>query len=517
MTRPLLPRDLLRPQQLEIADLIRRHKALMVVLRMGGGKTGAVLTTLLDMLDRFEIRRVLVVAPLRVARDTWPDEVRAWEHTRLMSVAVAIGNKATREEAVDRKAEITVINFENLTWLYEYVGGARGWPFDCLVIDESSQFKAGKKRTTTTKSRGMRNVWVVVRKDNGKEVPEAPVFTDWQEAVAWIEDDGRPGLDLKKTKRMMTRVTKGGRLTRFGALARVRKKVDRVIELTGTPAPGGVHDLWGQVYLLDQGQRLGSTLTEFEDRYFTKNTYSYEIKPKPGAEAEIMSRIDDVMFSFPPPADLPEPTFVPVRVDLKPSVLDEYVRFKRNMVSEIHDVEAVSRGVLTMKLLQFANGSMYREDRSIAKIHDEKLGALDDLITRAAGDPMLVFYGFRFDLDEIRRIYPKAVLLSEDESAVRRWNNGEIKVLVAHPRSCAHGLNLQFGGHLGVWYGLTWSLELYQQANARLARPGQKHPVAMYQILANGTDDDRVLEVLEARNATQEDITEAVRLAIVNS
>ncbi len=468
MTR-LLRRADLRPQQRTIAQLVDEHRALMIVARMASGKTGAILTALRDLLDELDVKRVLVIAPLRVARDTWPEEIETWEHTRVLSVAVACGDKKARAAAVDSKAEIVVTNFESIVWLYEHVGGAPGWPFDAVVVDESSAFKAGKKRTTTTK---------------------------------------------RKNAKGRTVVTKGGKLTRFGALSRVRNRIKRVVLLTGTPAPNGVHDLWGQVYLVDQGVRLGSTITAFEERWFDKNAYTYEVKPRPGAEQEIMSRISDVMFELPPPADLPEPSFVPVPVCLSRQVLEEYARFKRTLVSEIHDVEAVSRGVLTMKLLQFANGSMYREDRSIAKIHDAKIEALDDLIARAAGDPLLVLYSFKFDLAEIKRIFPKTVCLNDGDDVVRRWNDGKIKLLAAHPRSCAHGLNLQFGGHLGVWYGLTWSLELYQQANARLARPGQKWPVAMYQILAEGTDDRRVLEVLDSRDATQESLTKAVRKSI---
>lgn len=253
MTR-LLRRSDLHPQQRTIAQLCRDHRALLIVARMGSGKTAATLTVLRDALDAFDVQRVLIVAPLRVAKDVWPEEIETWQHTRALSVAVALGAPAARARAVDAGAEITIINFENLTWLHEYVGGAKGWPFDCVVIDESSAFKAGKKRTTTSK---------------------------------------------RKNAKGRTVVTKGGKLTRFGALARVRNKIRRMILLTGTPAPNGVHDLWGQVYLLDQGARLGSTMTAFEQRWFEKNTYTYEVKPKPHAEQEIMAQISDVMFELP--------------------------------------------------------------------------------------------------------------------------------------------------------------------------------------------------------------------------
>lgn len=469
MNRPLLRRDQLRDQQISIIDLLGERKSALIVLPMAGGKTGAVLTLCLDLLNRLEARRILVVAPLRVARDVWPAEVAAWEHTRFISVGLAIGDPKKREAAVDSAPEITVTNFENLVWLHRHCG--QRWPFDTVIVDESSAFKAGKKRTSATKRKGA---------------------------------DGQ------------VRVSKGGNLTRFGALAKARSRIDRMILLTGTPSPNGVHDLWGQIYLIDQGRRLGATMSAFEARWFIKDPYSYDVRPRPGAEEDIMSRIADVMVSFPPPADLPEPVYVPIKVQLPHDVLGEYRNFKRKLVSEIHDVEAVSQGVLTNKLLQFANGSAYREDRSVAHIHDCKLDALSNLVEEAAGDPLLVFYAFKFDLDRIMKRFPYAVKLG-DENVVKDWNAGKIKILLAHPKSCAHGLNLQFGGHLAVWYGFTWSLELYLQANARLPRPGQKWPVAIYQIIAEGTDDQRLLDVLSDRNSTQEAITASVRRAIVDA
>lgn len=519
MNRPLLTRDDLRHSQVQIEKLVRSLPAVLIDSKMASGKTGATLAAIAEMLNRFDIQRVLVIAPLRVARDTWPEEVRTWEPSRFCSVAVAVGGEAERVAAIESDAEITVINFENLPWLVKRLGGAAGWKYDCVVVDESSQFKAGRKRTLPTTTKAPRKVWVVVRASDEQEIDDGPVFTGWREAVKWIntrnrkDEDGNK-IDLKQVTRIISKVNKGGNLTRFGALASVRKKIRRIILLTGTPAPNGVRDLWGQIYLLDQGKRLGSTISDFEGRYLIKNNYTYEVRVRPGAEEEITSRIKDVMYSIPPPADLPKPTMIPVKVQLPSEVLKEYRRFKRQMVSELHDVEAVNNGVLTQKLLQFSNGSMYREDRSIAKIHDAKLDAFDDLVKQAAGDPMLALYGFRFDLQEMRRLYPKAVLLSEDKDAIKKWSDGSIKLLLAHPASCAHGLNLQYGGHLGIWFGLTWSLELYQQANARLARPGQKWPVAMYQIISEGTDDQRVLDALESRGSTQDDISKAVRRSI---
>lgn len=422
---------------------------------MGRGKTGAALTAVRRLHDEFVIRHTLVIAPKRVAEETWPDEIAAWEHTAPLSLAVCVGTEAERRAALARRAEVTVINRENLPWLWATLRDGADWFFDCVIVDESSMFKAGKKRT------------------------------------------------------------KLRRLTRFGVLARARTMIDRIYLLTGTPAPNGLTDLWGQVYLIDLGQRLGRSQSAFLERWFDVDRYSYKVTPKPHAEREIMAAISDVMVSLPPVHLVEPPVFVPVRVQLPASAMKEYRRFERTLVSEAYDVEAVSRGVLTNKLLQFANGSMYREDGSVVAVHDAKLDALDDLIERAAGDPVLVFYGFRFDLDQIRKRHPDAVVLNEDPTAVRRWNAGEIKVLLAHPASCAHGLNLQYGGHIAIWFGLTWSLELYLQANARLPRPGQTNLVAIYQIIAEGTADEDVLRVLSYNEATQDAVTEAVRLRLV--
>lgn len=464
----LLSREDLRDQQHFIADQIRQRLIVLIVSAMGSGKTGATLTALRDLLDTLEATRILVVAPLRVAKDTWPTELETWAHTRCLSYAVCCGTEAQRRYALAKEAEITIINTENLVWLAREIGNASKWPWDTVVIDESSRFKAGKKRTAKTKVRGK---------------------------------DG------------IIRARSGGKMTRFGVLSAARKNIRRVIELTGTP--GELDDLWGQIYLLDQGERLGSDRDDFMGRWFDVNPYSRAIEPKGHAKDEIMAAIGDVMVSLPPLELVPPPVFIPIRVTLSPSTMAEYKRFQRTLVSELHDVDAVNKGVLTNKLLQFSNGSMYREDGSIAQVHTEKLDALDDLIERAQDDPVLVFYGFRFDLAEIRKRHPDAVVLNESDTAVADWNAGKIKLLLAHPASCAHGLNLQYGGHIAIWFGLTWRLELYLQANARLPRPGQQHVVAIYQIIAEGTTDERVLEALDRKEATQEAIIDCVRADIL--
>ena len=458
-----LSKSRMRQDQRFISGLIRSEPAKLIVAPMGRGKTGATLDAVKWLLDGFTILRVLVIAPKLVAQETWPDEIRRWRHTRVLRCAVAVGTEAQRRAAVARDAEITVINRENLVWLYRHLGSGLHWPYDCVIVDESSMFKAGK--TKTTKAR--------VKDAKGK-----------------------------------VKMRKGGNMTRFGVLAAIRQRIDRIYLLTGTP--GQLDDLWGQIYLVDQGRRLGLTRSAFEKRWFDRNQYTYEVKPRDYAETEIMSKVKDVMISLPPLELVPPPVFVPVKVHLPPKIMAEYRQFERTLFSQPYDVEAVSRGVLVNKLLQFANGSMYREDRSVVPVHTVKLDALDELLERADGDPMLIFYGFKFDLEAIRKRHPDAVVLNESKTAVRDWNAGKIRKLLAHPASCAHGLNLQFGGHLAAWFGLNWSLELYQQACARLPRPGQENLVAIYQIIAENTYDMKQLADLEADGATQDRLTSAV-------
>jgi len=453
----------MREQQRFITDVIIREPAKMIVSAMGSGKTAATLTAARHLLDTFEVQRVLVVGPKLVARETWKDEVLTWEHTACLSTAICVGTPAQRKAAIDADAEITVINRETLVWLWKHIGGIEGWRWDMLVIDESSMFKAGKKRTPKTRVRD------------------------------------------KKSGQMRTR--KGGQMTRFGVLAQARPKIKRVVALTGTP--GELLDLWGQVYLLDQGERLGHKREAYEARWFSKNQYTHEIKPFDHSEKEIMAAVDDLIVSMPALEIVPPPVFTTIPVDLSPSVMREYHAFRRTLVSEMYDVEAVNSGVLTNKLMQFANGSMYDEAGNTVPVHTEKLDALDELIERAAGENVLIFYGFRFDLEEIRKRHPDAIVLNECDTAVSDWNKGKIRKLLAHPASCAHGLNMQYGGHIAIWFGLTWSLELWLQANARLPRSGQKEIVSIYKIIARGTVDERAEAALESKGANQDRIIEA--------
>ncbi len=465
----LRPRSALRDQQQFMVDTIKEKEGSLIVSMMGSGKSGAALTAMLDLLAQGTVKRWLVIAPLRVAKDTWPDEIATWEHTQGVSFAVCVGAPAARKYALAKNAQITMVNREVLVWLSKELGSVENWPWDGVVIDESSMFKSAKKRTSKTKAK---------------------------------RADGTIA------------VRKGGKQTAFGVLTTARKKIKRIVLLTGTP--GQLLDLYGQIYLIDRGERLGATFEDYKARWFDENKYDRSIKPRSYAHDDIMDRIKDVMISLPALQLVEPPVHIPVKVELSDAVMTEYKRFKRTLVSDLHDVEAVNAGVLTSKLLQFAGGSMYREDRTIAAVHTAKLDALDDLIEQANGEPVLIFYGFKFSKEEILKRHPDAVVFNECDTAIKDWNDGKIKKLLMHPKSGGHGTNLQYGGHIAIWFDLTWSLELYLQANARLPRPGQKHIVAIYQILAEGTVDERVVEALDGKEANQQAIIDAVGAEIVS-
>lgn len=453
--------------QVYMAKAIKAKRTVLLSVDMGLGKTGATLTAVARLLKEFMIRKVLIIGPKYVAQETWPEEIGTWEHTHRIPYTVIKGTPAQRKKALSEKTKIHIINRENLPWLWSELGKSK-FDYDMIVYDESSRLKAGKKRTKTKK------------------------------------------------------------LSEFGALAKMRGSVDYVVELTGTVAPNGLKDMWGQSYILDLGERLGASRTSFEDRWFDKDYMGWDLTPKAHAEREIMGRMKDVMIGLRAEDHLKLPEIVPndLYVDLPPKALKEYKKFERTLVAESYDVEAVSRGVLTNKLLQFANGSLYREieeswprKRELVEVHDAKIAALESVMQEANGNPVLLAYSFQFDIEKIRRKFPKVVVVgqSDDDDWKKRWDSGSIPLLAAHPASIGHGLNLQYGGHISCWYGLTWSLELYQQFSQRLPRPGQKAPfVTQHHILARGTVDCDVLDVLKQKEVTQEAVTDTVRKRLLS-
>ena len=419
-------------------------------LGMGMGKTVVTLTAINELLfDRLEAARVLVIAPLRVARDTWAREAAKWDHLRHLRVSVVLGDAQERLAALERPADVYVINRENVPWLCETLFD---WPFDMVVIDELSSFKSVQAK-------------------------------------------------------------------RFKALRKVRGHIRRIVGLTGTPAPNGLIDLWPQIYLLDRGERLGKTVGAYRARYFTPDranghiVYSYRLLP--GADEAIQARIADVCMSLRKEdyLSLPGQLYETVEITPPPALLKQYRQFERDRIMEAMDgdgeIVALNAAALTGKLLQFANGAIYDDNGNSHLIHNLKLDALEDLIEAANGEPVLVFYAFKHDRDRImRRVSCRELVTSEDIDA---WNRKEIPVALAHPASVGHGLNLQEGGHIIIWFGLTWSLELYQQANERLNRPGQTHVCRIYHLVLKGTHDERVLAALERKDTSQRALIDALR------
>lgn len=432
---------------------IKKKRRCACFIDMGLGKTATALTAIVDLMDEFDIRRVLVVAPLRVAGKTWPDEVKKWEHLRHLRVRTAVGPQKARISAVcDKKADIVTINVDNLVWLEEILGKNR--PFDMIVVDESSMFK--------------------------------------------------------------NRATK-----RFKALVRLARSAHRVVLLTGTPAPNGYVDLWSQFYVLDGGERLYTAKTRYVETFFRQvDRDGHTFVLKKGAADVIHSRINDITVSM-KTADyllLPDRIDNVVEIELDPDMRNRYDEMEREAVIEIGDTEikGVTAAALANKLMQFANGRAYDEARAVHHLHDLKLDALREIVEEA-NEPVLVWYNFQSDRDAILAAFPQARTIKEGNRVIDDWNRGEVPILVAHPASGGHGLNLQHGGRIMVWYGLTWSLELYQQACARLHRQGQTKPVLNYHLIAKGTVDETVTQVLRRKDANQEALLSALKARLFMS
>lgn len=443
------------PHQEAGIDWIIDRPACALLWGMGTGKTVTTLTAI-DLLlnDYLEDGPVLVIAPKRVAENTWSKECQKWEHLQHLRVSRVMGTQHQRQAALLKKADIYVINRENVQWLVDSLQNC--WPFPIVIIDELSSFKSAQAK-------------------------------------------------------------------RWKALRRVRGRIRRIIGLTGTPRPNGIEDLWPEVYLLDQGERLGRTLGAFRSRFLLPEKMNghivYSYRPKDGAEAEVYDRLADICMSIRKEdvLSLPGQIYEDIELEAPPGLLKRYKQFERDKVLECLDedgeVVAGSAAALTNKLLQFANGAIYDMDGQVHELHDIKLDALEEMLEEAGGDPVLVLYAYKHDADRIRqRIKCRALDKPEDIDA---WNRGEIPVALAHPASIGHGLNLQEGGHIIVWYGLTWSLELYQQANERLNRPGQQHVCRVYHLILKGTHDERVLKSLKNKDIGQAAAIEALRLEIV--
>ena len=438
-------------------EFILSHPVAAILLQMGLGKSVITLTAMQELFRRGEIHKALVIAPLRVARDTWPEEIRKWDHLKDLNYTVAVGTADERRKALAVSPQITLINRENVPWLVEHLGNR--FDYDMVVIDELSSFK------------------------------------NWE-------------------------------AKRFRALMKVRPGVTRVVGLTGTPSPNGYMDLFAEYRVLDLGERLGRFITRYREAYFTPDRWGngqvFSWKLRPGADEAIFRKISDITVSMKSVDHLKMPECVlnnvPVHMDERET--SQYETLKEELFLRvlnrdgIKEIDAKNASVLCNKLSQMANGAVYTDDSEVVRIHDRKLDALEDLIEAANGNPLLVAYWYQHDNDRIRQRFPDVRVLKSSED-IRDWNAGKIPVAAIHPASAGHGLNLQAGGSTLVWFGLTWSLELYQQTNARLWRQGQKaETVVIHHLVTEGTIDERILQALKHKDRSQESLIDAVKAQI---
>ena len=444
------------PYQSYCISRILDTPALGLYLDMGLGKTAITLTAVSDLIyNRFQVRRCLIIAPKKVAEATWNMEAEKWEHLKHLRFSKILGTQQQRIRAACAAADIYIVNRENVVWLVDYF--RNDWPFDMVVIDESSSFK-------------------------------------------------------------------NSRAKRFKALTWIRPHVSRLIELTGTPAPNGLQDLWAQLFLLDGGQRLGRTVTGFRERYFSANTHgghftTYEAKAD--AQESIQQKIGDICVSMKSEdyLQLPDLVYDVVPVQLDPKAAKAYAEMEREMLLQIDEavIDAGSAAALSNKLLQLCNGAVYDAEGRVIPLHDCKLEAFTELIEQLNGQPALVFYNFQHDRDRLLMLCAKlklrARLLKTPEDAAA-WNRRELDILLAHPASAAYGLNLQQGGNHVIWFGLNWSLELFQQANKRLHRQGQTAAVIVHELAVTESRDMDVIAALEDKNATQNALIKSLKVRI---
>ena len=421
------------------------------------GKTVITLTAVNELkYNRFAVRRVLVIAPKKVAEATWSKEAAKWDHLKLLRIIPVLGTLKQRIRALNTPADVYVINRENVQWLVDYY--RNDWPFDMVVIDESSSFKNHQAK-------------------------------------------------------------------RFKSLCWVRNKISRIVELTGTPAPNGLIDLWAQIYLLDGGQRLGKTIGGFRQRYFdpdqrnAQQIFSY--KPKEGAGNTIQDKISDICISMSAKdyLELPEIVYDDIPVKLNAAAQKAYKKLERDMLLEVDEEEitATTAAVLGNKLLQLGNGAVYGENHNVIEIHKCKIEAFLEAVEALQGQSALVFYNFQHDRDRLLQALAKSglrVRVYQGPQDETDWNNHKIDILLAHPASTAYGLNLQDGGNHIIWFGLNWSLELYQQANKRLHRQGQQHKVFIHNLIVQGSMDEDVMDALQGKSTTQDSLLKALRVRI---
>lgn len=421
---------------------------------LGLGKTITTLTAIVDLIDSMTVSKVLIVAPLRVANSVWHKEAANWQHTKHLKFSIVTGSEKERLSALHKTADVYVINRENVHWIVEHLKKdelyTRFWKFDMIVLDEASSFKSASSQ-------------------------------------------------------------------RFKALRKTIRFTNRLVELTGTPSPNGLLDIWSQMYLLDCGERLGRSMAAYKQRFFEAGYNGYSFKPVKSADKIIHKLIDDLVISLNVDdyLDMPDRIDTVIRVQLPAARMVEYKQLEREFLIQINDNEIVAYNAATLagKLLQFCNGATYTDElKNWTEIHSAKLDALDDIISENSDENLLIAYNYKTDLIRLQARYPDAVVLDKNPDTIVQWNKGQIKMLLAHPASAGHGLNLQHGGSIIVWFGLNWSLELYQQFNGRLHRQGQTKPVRVVHIVADGCIDDKVMLAIENKAETQQELLNALKL-----
>ena len=453
----MLDENYLHDYQLTCVNHILRNPFCGVFLDMGLGKTITTLTAIVRLYFLLDIHKVLIIAPKRVVESVWQEEAENWVHTKWLKFSKIIGTERQRIEALKEEANIYLISRDNIVWLCEYYNYKL--PYDMIVIDELSSFKSYKSK-------------------------------------------------------------------RFKALRKVRPTIKRFVGLTGTPAPNGLIDIWPQIYLMDMGIRLFKNISTYRLKYFRPDKVNgyviYKYKLLPGADTEIYNKIGDICISMKATdyLKMPEIQFNFIKLTMPDSLKAKYTAFEKEKIYELNKTEEISvlnAAALSNKLLQFANGAIYDEDKKVHEIHELKLEALKEIIEDANGKSVLVAWSYQFDRDRImdylKEYKPRELKTTED---IKDWNSGNIQVMLAHPASAGHGLNLQAGGNIIVWYGLTWSLELYQQFNARLYRQGQKKGIIVHHLIIQGTHDEDVIRAIKSKDRQQESLMASIKARINN-
>ncbi len=440
--------------QLALIDFIKQKKKAGLFIDMGLGKTSISLTAVKDILEDFAALNVLVIAPLRVANTVWKQEAQKWEHLKDLNIEICTGSLQERKSQLKKKADIHIINKENVQWLVEHF--EKQWKWDLIIIDESSTFKSHKAK-------------------------------------------------------------------RFKYLRKILKNVSHLILLTGTPSPQSLLDLWAQVYLLDNGERLGKNISSYRQRFFKQSGYmGFQYKPIEGAEDQIKSLIKDICVTMKAEDYLTMPKRIIKNeyVEMIPSLKNQYDNLQKNFIIELKkgvNIVAPSASTVANKLLQMCNGCVYDEERNIHQIHTLKIEALKEIIEDNPNENLLVAYNYNHDLEALQKAFPRAVVLGKSGKEVEEWNKGKIKLLLAHPASAGYGLNMQYGGSTIIWYGLTWSLENYQQFNKRIDRQGQTKPVKIIHLIMKSGYDELVMKALTSKAKTQDEIMEYLKYQMCNN